>query len=109
LSARPLLIRRLPCVACEIEDKPQPMPTEEHHLNLGGLAGQKRRGDDYSIPLCRWHHQGHRPMGMSTDVMVHLYGPSLKDSRQFRLSYGSDDALLAHANFLLTTLEPASA
>jgi hypothetical protein len=109
MSARSLQVKRLPCVACEIEEVAQPLPTEEHHLNGGGQAGQKRRGDDFSIPLCKWHHQARRPLGMSTDAMTHLYGPSLKDSRQFRLAYGSDDALLARTNFKLETLEPATA
>jgi hypothetical protein len=100
----------LRCLPCEIEDVQQPFPTTEHHLNLGGNAGQKRRGDDYSIPACEWHHQGKLLPGMTRDAMCHLYGPSLAvNSRQFRFAYGSDDSLLQITNAKLARLEPAIA
>lgn len=107
MSAHSLQVKRLPCLACEIEDVSQPSPTEAHHLNEGGHAGQKRRGDEYQIPLCQWHHRGVAPRGMTRDVMTHLYGPSLAlDSKQFRFSYGRDDDLLATTQHKLARLEP---
>ncbi len=110
MRAHSLQVKRLPCLACEIEDVPQPNPTEAHHQNSGGHAGQKRVGDHAQVPLCGWHHRGVRPVGMSCDAMTHLYGPSLAlDSRQFRLAYGDDQAQLARTNTMLATLEPASA
>jgi hypothetical protein len=48
MSSRSVLIRALPCIACTIESCVQPNPTEEHHLNFDGKAGQKRRGEEYS-------------------------------------------------------------
>jgi hypothetical protein len=99
LSARSLLVRQLECLPCEIEQVAQPFATESHHLNAGGHAGQKRRGDAYQIPCCGWHHRALLLPGMSRDTMTHAYGPSLAtDSRQFRFSYGSDDQLLALTN-----------
>ncbi len=110
MSARSMLVKQLPCCACEIEDVHQPNPTEAHHLNLGGHAGQKRLGDKYQIPLCQWHHRSARPVGMTIDAMTGLYGPSLAtDSRQFRFAYGTDDVLLAATNHKLAQLLPASA
>lgn len=105
MSAHSLLVKQLPCICCEIEDVSQPNPTEAHHLNEGGHAGQRRRGDEYQIPLCQWHHRGVRPVGMTRDAMSHLYGPSLAlDSKQYHFAYGSDDELLAMTNAKLARL-----
>lgn len=110
MSERSPLVRSLPCIACEIEGVRQLLPTTEHHLNLDGKAGQKRRGDDYSIPLCTWHHQARRYAKYSEDTMTHEFGPSLAlNSRQFRFAYGSDDQLLALTNHKLARLLPATA
>jgi hypothetical protein len=82
-------------------------PTQEHHLNLGGNAGQKRRGDEFSIPLGPWHHVGEPPRGMTKADAAIKFGPSLAlQSRQFRAAYGSDDELLAVTNAKLAALEP---
>jgi len=71
---------------------------EIHHLNGGGHHGQKRRGDEYTIPLCVWHHRGIGPAAVHT----RLYGPSwAKGSKPFRAVYGGDDELLALADRLI--------
>ena len=44
MSKRSERIRAMECIACEIEGCKQFTRTKEHHLNLGGMAGQKRRG-----------------------------------------------------------------
>lgn len=99
MSARSLLVKRLPCLACEWEGFSQPLPTESHHLNTGGLAGQKRRGDEYQIPLCSWHHRGEILDGTRAKDMTMMYGPSLaRQSKMFRLRYGTDQELLAKTN-----------
>lgn len=96
MSKRSALVRALPCIACELfRVAHQPWPTTEHHLALGGHAGQKRRGDAFSIPLCRWHHQGYPLPHVASVVMASLYGPSYAlQSRKFRERFGSDDELL---------------
>jgi hypothetical protein len=100
-------VKRLCCLACEIEDVPQPNKTEAHHQNAGGHAGQKRLGDDHQVPLCQWHHRGVRPVGMGIIAMTHIYGPSLAlDPKQVRFAYGDDAAQLAATNFKLARLEP---
>jgi hypothetical protein len=106
LSYRSQLIHQLPCLACVQENlSVQCGKTEEHHLNLGGRAGQKRLGDDYSVPLGEWHHRGQPPEGMTVTEATKLYGPSLaKSSRKFRQRYGRDIELLERTNLQLETL-----
>lgn len=99
MSTRSASILALPCLACVMERCTQPSRSEVHHLNLGGMAGQKRRGDEFSIPLCSWHHRSEPPEGYTKQRAFLAYGPSLAGhSRLFRALYGSDDALLAKTN-----------
>lgn len=99
MSKRSPLIRALACICCEIERQEQPMPTEEHHLNLGGHAGMKRLGDEFSIPACAWHHRGEAPFGVTASEATYLYGPSLaRSSKRFRETYGMDADLLKITN-----------
>jgi hypothetical protein len=99
MSKRSPFILMLPCIACELEDLTQPNRTEEHHLNLDGKAGQKRRGDEFSIPLCQWHHRSVTVHEYTQGEMHWRYGPSLaKESKAFRERYGSDDLLLELTN-----------
>ncbi len=75
---------------------------EIHHLNLGGKAGQKRRGHDFTIPLCAWHHRGVPMPGLSVAWTTLNRGPSLStQSRLFRAAFGTDDELLAEVNKLI--------
>lgn len=96
------LVKMMPCIACTIGGTSVCGPTEVHHLNFDGKAGQKRRGDWFTIPLGRWHHQGIPKNGMSAMRAAIIYGPSLaKSSKRFREFYGTDDELLARVNALL--------
>jgi len=96
------------CIACWTEGTMA--NAEIHHLNLGGHAGQKRRGDEFTIPLCRWHHQGHVEAGHTATSMREVRGPSLaRHSKKFREKYGKDDALLAKVNDLLRQMDEADA
>ena len=109
MSARSPLVRALPCLACEKEGVEQPLPTEEHHLNLDGHAGQERLGDDYSVPLCKWHHRGDPPEKMTASKATFEYGPSLaRSSKLFRAAYGYDDELLAATNERIEKQLPAN-
>lgn len=99
-------LKEMGCIACFLSGAPN-RPAEIHHLNLDGKAGQKRRGDEYTIPLCRWHHQGDELIGNATPIgMAILLGPSLKlESRKFRAKYGRDDALLAKVDDLIRQMD----
>jgi hypothetical protein len=91
------------CVACRKDGRVN-TGTQVHHLNAGGKAGQKRRGNDFTIPLCPWHHQGVVPWSHWTSKeATEWMGPSLaKQSKAFRERYGTDDDLLAYTNALIT-------
>lgn len=107
MSERSPLIHGLQCIACAANGFPQLQRTEEHHLNSGGNAGQKRRGDAYSIPLCSWHHRGEPPEGFNATPAYQRLGPSLaRQSKQFRERYGSDDTLLKVTNATLKARRP---
>lgn len=56
-----------------------------HHRTTGDLHGQKQLGQDQTVALCDWHHQGilefdpssfHLKL-RSADEMREIYGPSL--------------------------------
>lgn len=110
MSSRSLLVKQLPCIACEKDKQRQPNRTEEHHLNTGGNAGQRRRGDEFSIPLCQWHHRGEMrqnrwPRVERAAEWESAYGPSLaRNSKEFRTRYGTDDELLQLTNERLASL-----
>ncbi len=89
------------CIACWLLDESFSYP-QIHHLNLGGKAGQKRRGHAFTIPLCEWHHVGRIRDGWTSIEMTEKYGPSLaKQSRGFRTYFGTDDQILALVNDML--------
>jgi hypothetical protein len=94
-------LKRLGCIACHKEDR-HAVICEIHHLNLGGRAGQKRRGHSFTIPLCAWHHRGAAMPGYYYEALPIALGPSLaKQSKLFHLQYGTDDELLAEVNKLI--------
>jgi Recombination enhancement, RecA-dependent nuclease len=77
-----------------------------HHLNLGQHAGQKRRGDEFTIGLSIWHHRGIPIEGMSEKECRRVLGPSMKhEPVKFREVFGSDDELLAEENKLIAEKE----
>lgn len=92
-------LRNIGCISCRINEYTDMRPTglhvEIHHLNEGGHAGSKRRGDRYTVPLCIYHH---RNVGIINGGVVFnesVYGPSLAGNpKKFRQVYGSDDRLL---------------
>lgn len=90
----------LGCIACRKRGYKH-YPAEIHHLNLGGKAGQKRRGHDFTIPLCAWHHRGDSGM-FKVSSNLERFGPSLaKSSKAFRIEFGTDDELLSEVNALI--------
>lgn len=83
------------------------LPVEVHHLNAGGLHGGKRRGDEFTIPLCSWHHRGVLQSGYCSKEMRQSCGPSWAGgSKPFRSVYGSDESILAQVNERLRILHP---
>jgi hypothetical protein len=101
-DARFAKLYKLGCICCAMnEDIGRERVcdyAEIHHLNGGGHHGQKRRGDEYTIPLGPWHHRG---IGNAADL-TKRGGPSwAKGSKPFRKVYGTDAELLALVNELI--------
>jgi hypothetical protein len=100
-SSRFDAMKRGECMACRINDtrlhaRCDGEGCDAHHL----LSGGRRRGHDFTIALCAWHHRAIRPDDCRTDAEAfHKYGPTVANElRMFRETYGSDDALLAIQN-----------
>lgn len=65
-------------------------PCDYHHFK----SGDRRRGDEFGVGLCVWHHRGH-PENMTHSEARKVLGPSLAEgSRPFHDEFGSDDELL---------------
>lgn len=53
-------------------------PVRVHHRTTGDLHGQKQLGQDATVGLADWHHQGVlKPEYPTVDAMRAKYGPSL--------------------------------
>lgn len=65
--------------------------TRIHHRNVGDLAGNKQLGQDATVALGDWHHQGvlmpHRP---TVEAMREQYGPSLTHHKRAFLEVVAD-------------------
>lgn len=101
LQLRDFAIRDLGCTCCHLSEVAN-VPCEKHHLNENDQPGSKRRGEAYTVGLCRWHHTGHcHCTGVRRDCAIcHAqYGPSWYwHKREFLDLYGSGDNLLAEQN-----------
>jgi hypothetical protein len=88
------LIKQIGCLACWIKLKTR-VPSEVHHLTVGGRHGQKRRGHDFTIGLCQWHHRGVVPYIGAEEALELSLGPSYaKHPTRFRHVFGTDEELL---------------
>lgn len=103
-------LRYIGCLACETNGKSGiaqvplwwPMKVEIHHQNTDGKAGQRRLGDEFTVPLCGWHHRGVHLTNFTRKMMTLNFGPSLaSESKRFRTMYGTDLEMLARANKLI--------
>jgi hypothetical protein len=94
-------LKEMGCIASWLDGRMN-VPAEIHHLNLGGKAGQARRGDEATIPLSPWHHRGEPLPGYTATQMREQFGPSLaRQSKAFRERYGTDDELLAKVDDII--------
>lgn len=76
----------------------------KHHLISTGFHGNgKRRGEQFTVGLCDYHHQGAHSVGTDrAREMAKNYGPSYADNATaFRQRFGDDEALLAEQERLL--------
>ena len=88
------------CIAC-LQRLRTYTPCEVHHLNVCSQQGGKRRGHDFTVGLCCWHHRAD-PMGYPKEYMYQHCGPTwAHHKREFILLFGNDDSLLAYQNDLI--------
>lgn len=74
-------------------------PTRIHHRTTGDLHGQKQLGQDFTVALGDWHHQGilmedHRSFHLrflSGDEMRVRFGPSLHHHKRAFLDVIADN------------------
>ena len=98
-------IRECGCIVCmQMFARYDPvslgLKIEIHHLTVGGRHGAKRRGHDFTIGLCTWHHRGAvPPFATGIEGAGLILGPSYHhNAREFRLKFGNDDHLLERQN-----------
>jgi Recombination enhancement, RecA-dependent nuclease len=88
----------LGCICCR-QLKVNGRSGEVHHL----LSGNKRRGHEYTILLCAYHHRS--VTSLPKAKAIEEYGPSLADgSKPFHARFGDDQFLLDKTNELLRCL-----
>jgi len=101
-TIRFLAIRECGCIACRIFGVPGIVPTQIHHLNFGDKHGGKRLGDEFTVGLCPWHHQGYPINNLLPGQCRQMLGPSWElEPNAFRERFGNGEVLLAYQNNLL--------
>lgn len=98
-QARMDAIHAMPCQCCEILGlaHEQPFKTDAHHLVDKGTR-EHSGGDQASLPICAWHHQGYCLDGWTSSMMLAKYGPSMKyqgGKGKFVERFGTDRERLA--------------
>lgn len=87
-----IITREIGCVPCRIKHG-EYRPAECNHLLSG--SGGYRKGHEFTVPECEWHHRGLPISGVTEDTMFRLLGPSRAlHKKQFLEAFGSDDRLL---------------
>lgn len=100
-ETRFMAIKEIGCIACRMRGI-KAGDAEIHHMTSGGKHGQKRRGHDFTVGLCAYHHRG--------EPVPFNLGPSYAlQPRLFRETFGDDDALLAYQNRLIAEQQEIAA
>lgn len=90
----------LGCIACHI-DGYMGVPADMHHLVDKGYR-KHSGGNQSTLPLCKWHHQGEPIMDFTIGYMHAVRGPSMfHHGKEFARHYGTQRQLLAKVNELI--------
>ena len=85
------------CICCLLVTGKTQAP-DIHHLT----SGMRRKGHQYTISACPWHHRGLVPDNHTKQSISGLLGPSYAHGRRgFQEFFGSDDLLLEIQNIIL--------
>ena len=97
--ARYAKLKALYCICCYDEPLTVPAVLEIHHMTNGG----RRIGNEFTLPLCSYHHRGVLPIDCKNSSTAELtYGPSFaKSKRKFIERYGTEAQLLQKVNNLI--------
>lgn len=95
-------MRDIGCIACLIARNPtQCGKVTMHHLVDNGYR-KHSGGNQATIPLGEWHHQGYPHQGYTTAHMRMMYGPSMAlEGKTFDEIYGSQRSLLSRVNAIM--------
>lgn len=75
--------RRDGCAMCHLLNVACPLAVRIHHRTIADLHGNKQLGQDCTVALCDWHHQGVLLIDLPTrDAMRAAYGPSLQHHKR---------------------------
>jgi hypothetical protein len=75
---------------------------EIHHL----VEANRRLGDDYTIPLCQYHHRGVAP-DIDNPERIYRKSRHYHGRRAFEACWGSEHDLLTHTNEIMNAQFPA--
>ena len=65
------------CAMCHLLELEEACgPVRIHHRTVGDLHGNKQLGQDFTVALGDWHHQGVLMEGQTVDSMRRRFGPS---------------------------------
>jgi hypothetical protein len=79
------------CAACHLRHNRYACgPVRVHHRTTGDLHGNKQLGQDCTVGLGDWHHQGVPLPGYSLDQMRDEFGPSLHHHKRDFLNWLQD-------------------
>jgi RecA-dependent nuclease len=88
-------LQKLGCICCRMLGFYS--APDIHHIVSGG----KRKGNQYTLPLCSWHHRGVKPYPVVISVLRSI-GPSLAGgSKPFVARWGTELELLDKVNQLI--------
>ena len=95
--SRMAAIKASGCILCLLVTG-KTCPCDVHHLT----SGSRRRGHQYTIGACPWHHRGLVPEFHNKQTASGLMGPSFAHGRRgFEEFFGDDDLLLKIQNLML--------
>lgn len=76
------------CAACHLRHNVRSCGNVRvHHRTTGDLHGQKQLGQDHTVALGDWHHQGVLLPGFTVESMRKAFGPSLHHHKRDFLNW----------------------
>ena len=79
------------CAACHLRRNRKACgPVRVHHRTTGDLHGQKQLGQDHTVALGDWHHQGVILPGYTVQTMREAFGPSLHHHKRDFINWLQD-------------------